>query len=108
MQLFKAAEQYGRQAGDTLTVAWARYETGRLLFKEGRVEESLAVFGAAESGFGKALEGRSLAANMRACCHLARQQYDSAAVCLERSMAYAERAGSDLARHKTLNNYQII
>ena len=108
MQSFKAAEQYGRQAGDTLTVAWARYETGRLLFKEGRVEESLAVFGEAESTFGKSLEGCSLSANMRACCYLARQQYDSVAACLERSMAYAEQAGSDLAKRKTLNNYSVL
>ena len=107
MQSFKAAEQYGGQAGDTLMVAWAQYETGRLLFKEGRVEESLAVFREGECAFGKALEGRSLSANMSACCHLARQQYDSVAACLERSMAYAEQAGSDLAKRKTLNNYSV-
>ena len=108
MHSFREAEEFGHLANDSLTVAWAQYETGFLLFYESRVEESLHLFKVSEKGFGANHEGRALAINMMACCHLARQQYDSAIVCLDQSMVYADQAKSDVAKRKVLNNYSAL
>ena len=108
MQSFKEAEHYGDLANDSLTVAWAQYEVGRLLFSEVRTEEAFSVLRKSDETFGSDLTGRSLANNMMACCFLVKHEYDSAIVYLEKSLDFAELGKSDLAKRKALNNLVVL
>lgn len=108
MQSFKEAEHYGDLANDSLTVAWAQYEAGRLLFSEVRTEEASSVLRKSDENFGSDLTGRSLTNNMKACCFLVKHEYDSAIVYLEKSLDFAELGKSDLAKRKALNNLVVL
>jgi tetratricopeptide (TPR) repeat protein len=108
MRSFKEAEQYGRLAVDSLAVAQAEYWMGKMLLYGGMEQEALAVLQASEVRFGNRLPDKTLVMNMMGGANMLLGQYDAAASCLDKSMAYAEKSHSDKVKRKALNNYAVL
>ena len=60
MQSFKDAEQYGGMVGDSLTVVFAKYWMGKMLFEDGSVQESVIILGNSEKGFNNNYSAKAL------------------------------------------------
>ncbi|MBR4392360.1 MAG: tetratricopeptide repeat protein [Bacteroidales bacterium] len=109
MQSYKEAEQYGTLVGDSLVVAKARYKMGRMLFDDGRKRESLVVLKNADLGFSDYhYYEKAMIQNLMAASYMMLAQYDSAELCLQNSLKYAEKGRSSKARIKVLNNYSVL
>lgn len=108
MNAFKGAEHYGDVIHDSLTVARAQYQMGKLLFYDGRYEEAITVLKKADSNFGKYFKEKALNLNALACCYILLQEYEEAELCLEESLLYAKKGNSDETIQKTLNNYAVL
>lgn len=108
MQSFKDTELYGGQAGDTLTVAWASYEMGRLLFLNENDEEAFSALTAAEQGFGNRFSAKALAQNMIAVWYLALHDYENAENYLLLGLSNEVKAPSQDIRMRLLNNYAVL
>ena len=105
MNAFKETEQYGELVGDSLTMARAQYQMGRMLYYDGMNEESLSMFQKSDIYFGCRYGERALVLNAEACSYILLHEYDKADSCLEKSLFLAERGNSNKARQKVLNNY---
>ena len=105
MNAFKEAERYSEIAHDSLTMARARYQMGRLLYYDGLGKEALPLLKGAESFFGSHFTEMALAFNMSACCYMLLREYDSAELCLSKSLDFAEECHSVEVKQKALNNY---
>ena len=77
MQSFKEAEQYGGLIMDSLTVAQAQYKMGRLLYRDGMVQEAIVLLKTAEIGFKKQYAEKALTENLLAICYCMQGNYDS-------------------------------
>ena len=108
MQSFKDAEQYGKLANDSLTVAQAQYKMGKMLYDEGREHEALKLFKAANKGFDDRFVDCARVLNSMACCYMLTGEYDSAKICLDQGLSYADIDHSPKTRHKVLNNYAVL
>lgn len=108
MQAFKQAEQFGHEAGDSLTVARSQYQMGKMLFKDYMEKEAVVLFKSADSNFGTYMGERALSKNLEAISHIMLKQFDTADLCLRQSLEYAEQGHSEYARRKALNNYSIL
>lgn len=108
MESFKEAVRYGTLAHDSLTVAQAQFQMGKLLYYNGMIDEAITCFRDADRGFGHLLEERSLVFNMLAASFMIHQEFDSAATCLDQSLKYAEVSGSNKAWKKAMNNYAVL
>lgn len=108
MHSFKDAEQYGHFVNDSLTVAWAQYETGRLLYSNGNDEEAFNALTAAEQGFGNLFSAKALVLNMIAVWYLAQHDYDSAEQHLLLGLTNEAKAPSRDIRMRLLNNYAVL
>ena len=108
MRSFKEAEQYGGLEGDSLTVARAEYWMGGMLYDEGREHEAMELFKAANKGFGNRSIDCAKAQNSMACCYMLVGENDSAAMCLDQSLACAYKGNSSIMRHKVMNNYAVL
>lgn len=108
MQSFKAAEQYGNETGDSLTVARAQYWIGKILYDDGNKEEALAMLSQADQAFGDHYAERAMTQNVMAAVHILLSDFVSAEECLNQALNYAEIGGCDEAMHKALNNYAVL
>lgn len=108
MASFKEAERYGGMVHDSLTVARAQYQMGRMLYYEGAIKESLAYFRKADAGFKKHAAERAIVRNVMAASYIMLREFDSAQTCLDRSLLYADLGQSADARRKALNNYAVF
>lgn len=108
MQSFKAAEQYGNETGDSLTVARAQYWIGKILYDDGNKEEALAMLSQADQAFGDHYAERAMTQNVMAAVHILLSDFVSAEECLKQALNYAEIGGCNEARRKALNNYAVI
>ena len=108
MQSFKDAEHYGGLAGDSLTVARAEYKMGKMLYDDGMYHDALKMESFANRNFDKQFAGKAFAQNIMAVSHALLGQIDSAELCLNLSLDYANRSLSDKAKQKALNNYAVI
>lgn len=108
MQSYKQAEQYAALAHDSLTLMQAQYYIGRLLYDDGMKNDAIVLF-KASAEYEKARDSdKSLIQNAIACCYLLKSQPDSAEICLQQSLAYAENVHSYKARQKALNNLAVL
>ena len=82
MQSFKEAEQYGKLAVDSLTVAYAEYWMGRMLINDGIEQKALKSFKVSESFIGKRYADRASIENSKAVAYTLLSQYDSVELCL--------------------------
>ena len=108
MSSFKEAEHYGAMTCDSLIMARAQYQLGRMLFEDYLHESALDLFRNAVNELGRQFDEKALAMNMMACCFMFLKEYDSAAFYIEQSLHYADLGKSNLARRKALNNYAVL
>ena len=108
MSSFKEAKQYGELAGDSLTLARAEYKMGKMLYDDYTEREALSFFKASDSLFGCHYAERALALNMEAVSFIVLKQLDSAEMCLQKSLTYAERSMNNKAKRIILNNYSVL
>ena len=108
MRSFKEAEQYGKLAVDSLTVAHAEYWMGKMLYYEGREQEALSSLIIAESFAKNRCAEQAIIENSKAVTYILMSQYDSAELCLRQSFQYAEKVGVDRIKRKIYNNYSVL
>ena len=108
MRSFKEAEQYGKLAVDSLTVARAEYWMGKMLINDGIEQKALKSFKVSESFIGKRYADRASIENSKAVAYIILSQYDSAELCLQQSLLYAEKGCSDKVKRKIYNNYSVL
>ena len=107
MQSFKEAEQYGKLAVDSLTVAQAEYWMGKMLYEDYMENEALSLLISADKYFEKHLAERAMLKNLEAAAYMVLKELDSADLCLQKSLAYAELSQYPKAKRKALNNYAV-
>lgn len=105
MNAFMDAEHYGDLVHDSLTVARAQYQIGRMLYYDGKYEDAILILKNSDSMFGKHYSEKSLSLNVLACCYMLLQDYNNAEVCFNHSLAYSELGNSEEATQKVLNNF---
>ena len=108
MRSFKEAERYGEFAKDSLTMARAEYRMGEMLYDEGKEQEAMELFKAANKGFGDCSIDCAKAQNSMACCYMLIGENDSAEMCLDHGLVYADRGHSNKTRRKVMNNYAVL
>jgi tetratricopeptide (TPR) repeat protein len=108
MRSFKEAEQYGKLAVDSLTVAQAEYSMGKMLYNEGREEEALNIFISSERSIGNHYTERAIIENSKAVVYILMGQHGDAELCLRQSFLYAEKGHSDRVKCKIHNNYSVL
>ena len=108
MQSFMDAERYGEIAGDSLSVARAEYRMGKLLYDEGRKQESLSALKFAENYVGIRFVEKALIENSKAIVYILLSQNDSAEICLQKSLYYLNTGNSEKTKHKILNNFAVL
>jgi DNA-binding CsgD family transcriptional regulator len=108
MRSFKEAEQYGKLVIDSLTVAQAEYWMGKMLYNEGREQEALNSLMTSERFIGDRYADKATIENSMAVIYILLNQNDSAELCLQQSVLYAEKGHSDRIKRKTHNNYSVL
>ena len=108
MKSFKEAEQYGGLAVDSLSMAQAQYWMGKMLYNEGREQEALYSLLASKSFIGNCYGERALIENSMAVAYILMGQNDSAELCLQQSVIFAEKGHSEKVRRKITNNYSVL
>ena len=108
MQSFKEAEQYGKLAKDSLTVAQAEYWMGIMLYHDDMDQEALNSLLISECFIGNHYANRALIQNNKAIVYILMGQHDSAHICLHKGLAWADKAHFEKARRKVLNNYAVL
>ena len=107
MQSFKEAEQYGGVAQDSFTVALAEYWMGKLLYDDYMEREAISMLKVSDTHFGMHFGERAFVKNLEAASNMILENFDSADLCLKKSLAYAEQSRSSKAERKALNNYAV-
>lgn len=108
MQSFKKAEHFGGLVGDSLIMAQAEYRMGILLYYEGNEQESLLALINSENNVGNQYSNVALIENSKAIVYMLLNQNDSAEICLQQSLLYAEKSHSDEVTRKALHNYSVL
>ncbi len=108
MKSFKEAEYYGELAHDSLTIGRTKYQMGKMLYDDYLYAKALDLFKNAVNELGQHYKEIALAMNMEACCYMLLEEYDSAALYLDKSLHYANIGLSNHAKRKALNNYAVL
>ena len=108
MKSFKAAEQYGGLINDSLSVAQAEYWMGKMLYYDGMEQEALNSLLISESLIGNRYADRAFIENSKAVLYILMNQYDSAEICLQKGLVWADKAHFEKAQQKILNNYAVL
>ncbi len=110
MQSFKEAEQYGKLAVDSLTVAQAEYWMGKMLLDDGMEHKALALLQTAHLGFGNRFVDKALAQNIMSVCYLLQGDFDNAETYLHQSLLDMENSHSKINKvnRKIWNNYAVL
>ena len=108
MRSFKEAEQYGMLAPDSLTVARAEYWIGKLLYDDGREREALNSYVCSERFIGNKYGDHASIENSKGVAYIVMGQNDSAELCLQHSLFYSYKDGTNRVRRKIYNNYSVL
>ncbi len=108
MRSFKEAEQYGKLAIDSLTVAQAEYWMGKMLYDDYKHEEALSILKKSDAHFGLRNIERAYVNNLEAIVYIVLKQFDEAEKSLEKSLDYAELGLTNKVKIKVLNNYAVL
>lgn len=108
MRSFKEAEQYGMLAPDSLTVAQADYWIGKLLYDDGREREALNSYVCSERFIGNKYGDHASIENSKGVSYIVMGQNDSAELCLQHSLFYSYKGGTNRVRRKIYNNYSVL
>ena len=107
MQSFKEAEQYGGMVQDSFTVALAEYRMGKMLYEDYMEDEAISMLKTSDMYFGMHFGERAFVQNLEAASNMILMNFDSADLCLKKSLAYAVQSRSSKAKRKALNNYAV-
>ena len=108
MRSFKEAEQYGKLAVDSLTVAQAEYWMGKMLYEDYMEDEALSILKKSDAHFGLRNTERAYVNNLEAIVYIVLKQFDEAEMSLEKSLDYAELGLANKIKIKVLNNYAVL
>ena len=108
MRSFKEAECYGKLVNDSLSVALAEYWMGVMLCSDGMEQEALNSLLISESLIGNRYAESASIGNSMAVVYILMGQHDSARICLDKSLVWADKAHFEKARRKVLNNYAVL
>ena len=108
MRSFKEAEQYGKLATDSLTVAQAEYWMGKMFLDNGMEQEALNSFLSSENSIGNHYADLAIIENSKAVAYILMKQNDNAELCLQQSLLFAEKGNSNRIKHKVYNNYSVL
>lgn len=104
---FKDAAKYAETAGDSLAYARAQYNVAKTLQDEYNFKESITILNEIVGFFDKYAIERSLADNMLAVAYMVLSDFDNAEKYLKMSLMYAQKADSEKAYWKAMNNYSV-
>lgn len=104
---FKDAEFYGGLARDSFTVALSEYRMAKMLYDDYMEHEAISKLKASDKYFGIHFGERAFVQNLEAAAKMVLKDFDSADLCLKKSLAYAEQSQSSKAKRKVLNNYAV-
>ena len=105
LQSFKESVRYGVLANDSLTVARACFQEGRLLYLQDKYEEAAAALDSADQYFGRNLFQKAFVQNMLCLNYYFMKEYDKAALCFNNCLELATESGNDEAEWRILFNY---
>jgi len=105
LQSFKEAVRYGVRANDSLTVARACFQEGRMLYLQDKYEEAAAALDSADQFFGRNHFQRAFVQNMMCLNYLFMKEYDKAVFYYNSCLALATESGNDEAEWRVLFNY---
>lgn len=109
LEAFKNAEHYGLLACDSLTTSRARYQIGDMLYRKGETkDEYIGRLKAADEGFGTHYDERAKLWNLMGSAYTAFQEYDSAEMCMDQGLAYAEISGDEEIYLQVLTNFYVL
>ena len=108
MRSFKEAEQYGLLFRDSLSVAWADYQMGRMLVNNGMEKEATSILQTANLSFGNHYADKALVQNAIANCYILLGDYESAEHHLRLCLKYADKGCSPTIQAKALNNFSVL
>ena len=109
MEAFKNAEHYGLLAGDSLTTSRARYQIGDMLYRKGETkDEYIGRLKAADEGFGTHYDERAKLWNLMGSAYTAFHEFDSAKMCMDQGLAYAEKGQDQDVWLAVLTNYYVL
>lgn len=105
LQSFKEAVRYGVRANDSLTVARACFQEGRLLYLQDKFEEAAAALDSADQFFGRNLFQRAFVQNMMCLNYGFMEDFDKVVLSYDRCLELATESGNDEAEWRVLFNY---
>lgn len=109
MEAFKDAEHYGLLSGDSLTTSRARYQIGDMLYRKGETkEEYIGRLKSADEGFGTHYDERAKLWNLMGSAYTAFKEYDSAEMCMDQGLVYAEKGQDQNVWLEVLTNYYFL
>jgi hypothetical protein len=107
MKSFKEAEQYGGLAVDSLSMAQAQYWMGKMLYDDYMEGEAISMLITSDKYFGTHFGEHAFVQNLAAAAYMVLRDFDSANLCLKKSLTYAEQSQSPQVKRKVLNNYAV-
>ena len=108
MQSFMEAEHFGGLIGDSIIMAYAQYNMGRMLHNDDALNEAIVMLQKSDYNIGQLYADRAFIQNMLAVSYMALNDFDNSEICLEKSLEYAEKGNSIEAKKKILNNYSVF
>ena len=105
LQSFKEAVRYGVRANDSLTVARACFQEGRLLYLQDKFEEAAAALDSADQFFGRNLFQRAFVQNMMCLNYGFMEDFDKVVLSYDRCLELATESGNDEAEGRALFKY---
>ena len=108
MQSFKDAEHFSGIVRDSLTMARAEYQMGKMLVNNGLENEATNILQTANQGFGKHYADKALVQNVIANCYILLGDYENAEHHLQLCLEYADKECSSTIQTKALNNFAVL
>lgn len=105
---FKDAELYGTIAGDSLTMARAKFNIARMLYNERAYKDLIDIATTACQMCGNHNIEMAFLNNLIASSYILQKDYPSAKTYLDKSLTYAKEGKSTRATINVLNNYSVF
>lgn len=108
LPMFKEAARYGLRANDSLTVARALFQTGRLLYQRRFYLSAATALDSADRYFGNRLYERAFVQNMMGVNQCFLEEFYDAAIHLANSIDFALESGNKDAQWRAMFNQGIL
>ena len=108
LPMFKEAARYGLRANDSLTVARALFQTGRLLYQRRFYLSAATALDSADRYFGNRLYERAFVQNMMGVNQCFLEEFSDAAIHFANSIDFALESGNEDAQWRAMFNQGIL